>query len=114
MSNIGNLLSMHQCKAVQAMLYAYAERMREIEEAMLELENAAANAPCSFGMMEELITYGEECNPPKKDERAGWPFAAQIAEDKQRAQIKENRKLMISEKARQSARRKKRKRFDAW
>lgn len=71
-------------------------------------------AEVSKSAKEELIVYGEESDPLKKDERAEWHGAALLAEGKARVRIQENGKQMVFEKARQSARRKKRKRFDAW
>ena len=83
----------------------------EIMQAVLRIASEGIQLSTAF---EELTELCESSEAPKKDERAGWLCAAQLAENKTRVRVGEIRKQMTDEKARQSARRKKRKRFDAW
>ena len=83
----------------------------EIMQAVLRIASEEIQLSTAF---EELAELCESSEAPKKDERAGWLCAARLAESKTRVRVGEICKQMTDEKARQSARRKKRKRFDAW
>lgn len=84
----------------------------EIMQAVLRIANEEMSLSTAFEELAELCESSSEA--PKKDERAGWTCAARLSDSKRQARIGEIHKQMTDEKARQSARRKKRKRFDAW
>lgn len=84
----------------------------EIMQAVLRIASEEIRLSTEFEELAELCESSSEA--PKKDERAGWSCAVQLSDSKRQARIREIHKQMTDEKARQSARRKKRKRFDAW